>query len=330
MKIENYWGIDDDNQDELKYTDNIHIIMEEQCKYLAEYTNSKVFADFREINVNISFGAMKKAMLNVLKSISSVPAIEETNEEMHTTDLIDASGMYYEKRYGFEIYTEKYKFRLFELKMTPIYPIEVLVDEGICRNIGNKITRLVNPIEKDNHFKINDEDTFCKILQLILQDRKVRYIINELQRQEISVVQEEDFTNKVIICEGRTDEVILQAIAQRLKKKVIIVIADGKYNVSRAFKVMKEKNEKLDILIVVDSDGEEENTRILIENNLEEEKYQLVIINNCIEDWFMPKVADFSKIKMIQSIDAIINESNFDELCEKHRSFAEVIEFINK
>lgn len=58
--------------------------------------------------------------------------------------------------------------------------------------------------------------------------------------------------------------------------------------------------------------------------------YELAIINNCIEDWFMPEVADFSKLKLMQSIDAIIEDTDFTELSKTHKSFAKVIEFLQK
>ena len=75
-----------------------------------------------------------------------------------------------------------------------------------------------------------------------LQDRKVHYIISELQRRMNH--QEESIPRKVIICEGQTDEIILQAIARKLDKKVTIVVANGKYNVPSVFDAVKGKNDK--------------------------------------------------------------------------------------
>ncbi|QYX27442.1 hypothetical protein [[Clostridium] scindens] len=60
------------------------------------------------------------------------------------------------------------------------------------------------------------------------------------------------------------------------------------------------------------------------------DNYELAIINNSIEDWFMPEVADFSKLKLMQSIDAIIEEIDLAELCNNHESFAKVVEFLQK
>ena len=115
---------------------------------------------------------------------------------------------------------------------------------------------------------------------------------------------------KVIICEGQTDEIVLQAIAQKLNQKVTIAVANGKYNVPAFFDSAKGKN--------------------ILENFSDYLPKFKKIINNRIEDWFMPEVADFSKLKLIQSIDSIIEDVDFAELSKTHESFAKVVNFIQK
>lgn len=330
MEYKNYWGFNDDQQDDLKYTNSIHRILDEQCKFLFQQTNGKIFGVFDEIKIDGSMIAVVKAMSNTIKNISSLTTLQESVAESSTKNLIDANDMYFDKRYGFEICTEKYRFRLFELRMTPLYPVEILIDEGICKNIESTLTKRVTPMEKFNQFKIPDEDTFCNVLQSILQDKKVRYIISELQKREQEVNNEDHLPEKVIICEGQTDEIVLQAIAKKLNKMVTIIVTNGKYNVPVIFDAARDKNTRSDILIVVDSDGDEEGTKKLIVEKIDVENYELVIINNRIEDWFMPEVADFSKLKLIQSIDTIIEDTDFAELSKDHESFAKTIEFLQK
>lgn len=331
MDYKNLWGISTSDKDEMKRTDNIYRIMEEQCKYLFQDTKGKVFAVFGEIEKN---NMLAKAMINVYRSISGIAGIQEAYEnigEISTKDLIDANDMYYDKRYGFEICTEKYRFRLCELRMTPIYPIEIIVDEGVCKNIGNDLGEVVVQGEKFNSYIINDEDAFCYVLQKVLQDKKVHYIIDELQKRVPDNASEiEDLPSKVIICEGQTDEVILQAIARKLNQKVMIVVASGKYNVPKIFDAVKTKNTKSDILIVVDADGNEKETEEMITEKISVDNYELAIINNSIEDWFMPEVKDFGKLKLMQSIDTIVEETNFEEVCRLHESFAKVVGFLQK
>lgn len=331
MGYNNFWGTNESFQDDLKYTDDIYNIMSEQCNYLFQYTQGKVFAVFGEIKRDGSLHATARVISNIFKGIIGITGLQETVADVSTEELIDADSMYFDKSYGFEICTEKYRFRLFELRMTPIYPIEIIVDEGIFKNIGHVLSRIAIPTENKNCLKIVDEEVFCHVLEKILQDRKVRYIIGELQkRMQEETKREENLPHKVIICEGKTDEVILQAIAQKLGREVMIVVAEGKYNVPAVFDVIMEKNTKVHILILVDSDEDEVNTKNMIVERIGEEGYELAIINKCIEDWFVPNVADFSKLKLLQTIGAIIEEADFAELCEKHDSFAKVVEFISK
>lgn len=331
MEYKSLWGICEDIKDELKRTNNIYRIMEEQCKFLFQDTKGKVFAVFGEIEKNGSVKVLAEAILNVYKGISGMPEVYESVGGISTKNLVDANEMYYDKRYGFEICTEKYRFRLFELRMTPIYPIEIIVEEGICKNIGNELSKVAIQGEDFNNFKIVDEEVFCNVLRNILQDKKVHYIIAELQKRvQDNSGKIEDLPSKVIICEGQTDEVILQAIARKLNQKVMIVVATGKYNVPNIFDAVKARNTKSHILIVVDADGNEKETEEMIAGKIHADNYELAIINNSIEDWFMPEVKDFSKLKLMQSIDAIIGEIDFDEVCRVHESFAKVVGFLQK
>lgn len=331
MENNNFWGMDMDSHDELKYTDNIHKIMDEQCNYLYQYTQGKVFAIFGEIKLDGSLIAVARAMSNMFRGVSGISGIQETVAEVSTKELIDANSMYYEKSYGFEICTEKYRFRLFELKLTPVYPVEIIVDEGICKNIGTALGRIAISTQKINGFIINDEAVFCDVLQKILQDKKVRYIISELKKRVQEDMKEDVvLPNKVILCEGKTDEVILQAIAQKLGCKVTIVVAEGKYSVPKAFDMIRGKNTKSSILIIVDSDEDEENTKRVILEKIGSSGYELAITNNSIEDWFASDITGFSKLKLMQSIGSIIDAIDFEEVSKKHESFAKVLEFMRK
>ena len=330
MEYKNYWGISEDTQNDLVYTDSIYKIMDKQCAYLFQHTKGKIFAVFGELKIDGSLFTVAKSMSNIVKSISGISVLQETIAESSTKNLIDANDMYFDKRYGFEICTEKYRFRLFELRMTPLYPVEIIIDEGICKNIENKLSSIAIPMKKFNHFKISDEETFCNVLQAVLQDKKVHYIISELQKRvQDKNIEKEHLPEKVIICEGQTDEIVLQAIAQKLNQKVTIAVANGKYNVPAFFDSVKGKNTKSKILIVVDSDGDVEGTKKLIDEKIDD-SYDLAIIDSRIEDWFIPEVADFSKLKLMQSIDSILEEVDFAELSKIHESFAKVVNFMQK
>lgn len=331
MEYENYWIVDDEGHEDLKYTENICKIMEQQCRYLFDYTNGCVFAAFDEIKTEGSIIATAKTMANAFRILSGKMELQETIAESSTKNLIDANNMYFDKRYGFEICTEEYRFRVFELRMTPIYPVEINIDEGICKNIRNTLDRVAIPMEKVNYFRIGDEEAFCNVLQAILQDKKVRYIVGELQKRvQERNANKENLPGKVIICEGQTDEIVLQAIAKKLNKEVTIVVANGKYNVPAVLEGVRMKSSKPEILVVVDSDGDEEQTRNIIVEKLGVGGYELAIVNSCIEDWFMPETEKFSKLKFMYLVNSMVEEADFEELGKAHKSFAKVVEFLQR
>lgn len=110
MEYKNYWNINKDTLEDLEYTDNISGIMEAQAKYLFTYTQGKVFAVFDEMKIDGSLSDNISVMSNAMKVISGVVGFQQKVSKTSADELLDANSMYFDKRYGFEICTEKYRF----------------------------------------------------------------------------------------------------------------------------------------------------------------------------------------------------------------------------
>ncbi len=170
MEYENLWSIPSVEKP-LEATDNIAEIMRQQGKYLKENTNGKVFGKFSRIrDITVGLEAFSAALINGISE----------NEE--TKDLEDANKLYKDLRYGFEIYNSIYKFRVLEMKLSPLYPVTTLVDEGIVEDSLQELQN--NCIEKgttSNQFVIRDDDELLSFLRIIFSSKKVRYILYKLQ-----------------------------------------------------------------------------------------------------------------------------------------------------
>lgn len=331
MKNESFWGFDNSSMDELVATDRIVEVMNDQCKYLYDYTQGKVFAIFDVIKREGTLLSVIKTMSEVSKYVSKNATIQDTVGEVPINELIDASDIYCEKEYAFEIYTDTYRYRLFSLKMASIYPVKMKIEEVVYEHIMNELSLRGIKSDKDKYIVIENEESFCDALKLVLQDKKVRYIINELQKSVLSEKESDrNVLDKIIVCEGRNDEIIIDAIAQKLNCKPIFVVADGKNNISNLVSNVHERNANAQILVVIDSDGEEEKTKALFEKKVGKDGYQLLIVNNRVEDWFIPDVEDFSKLKLLQTIDTIVGEVEFDELRKKYDSFDKLLKFLER
>lgn len=335
MEYKDFWGFTNENQAPVQYTKEIFNIMEHQCKMLLKHTDNNVFGVFGEMNNDGSFVKALNIFATALKGATGMAGTTETIDGMSTNELIDAGDMLHKQRYAFEICNETYRFRVFTILIAPIFPVEMFINADIYKSIARRIKGIVKLDDTEERITIPNEDVFETVLQMILMDAKVHYIVTELEKQaKIAQKNKDNPLNKVIICEGRIDAIILQSIAQKLNKKVSIVTASGNARnaevFAQIFSAVRKKNDLANVLVVVDSDGDEAGARNQIESKLGHDGYELVIVNNRIEDWFSPKVANFGALKLMHSISAIIEEANFEELYHKHDSFARVIDFLRK
>ena len=318
MASENYWINDDDSKNEDRPTDCILDIIQEQCKNLYEYTNGMVVAALNEISYDTETWEHHSR-----ESFGEVIQIDKDNNNKY----FDANMFYQNKSYVFVICNDSFRFRVFELKVPPLYPIEIILDEEINNNLKNDISRIVVRLDYSNHYLIVNEDEFCKVFKMILRDKKVQYIVSQLNKPKYKGFDKN--AEKIIICEGKSDEAILRAIANRLNKRVSIVVANGKYQIPRVYNLIKN-NESAKILVVADSDGDELSTKELLLGMSDKNDYKYVIINNCIEDWFYQDLEGFDKYKFMYSVQSIIDSSDFEEMKTRHKSFADVLDFFEE
>ena len=335
MEYKDFWGFTNENQAPVQDTKEIFKIMEHQCKMLLKHTDNNVFGVFSELKNEGSFAKALSIFATALKGTTGMAGTTETINGMSTNELIDAGDMLHKQRYAFEICNETYRFRVFTILIAPIFPVEMVINADIYKSIAGRIKGIVKLDDTEGSITIPNEDVFETVLQIILMDTKVHYIVTELEKQARATQENKDKPlSKVIICEGRIDEIILQSIAQKVNKQVSIVTANGNARnaeiFAQIFSAVRKKDDSTNILIVVDSDGDEAGVRDQIEGKLGREGYELVIVNNRIEDWFTPKVKNFGALKLMHSISAIIDVMDFDELYRKHDSFARVIDFLEK
>ena len=335
MEYKDFWGFTNVNQESVQYTNEIFAIMDHQCKMLLRHTDNNVFGVFGEIKNDSSLTRAISALATAVKGTSDKMEATETVDGLSTKELKDADSFLRKKRYAFEICNEVYKFRVFTMLIAPIFPVEMVVHAEIFDGIADRIEGIAELGNVEGSIIIPNMDAFETILQMILMTPEVHFIVTKLEKEARDIeAHKDDEINKIIICEGRTDEVILMGIAQKVKKTVAIIKANGGIEtISQVFSSLKEKAGTMDIpdiLIIVDSDGDEDGVRNLIVSRIGCDGYELVVVNNCIEDWFTSKVANFGKLKLMQSIRAIIDEVDFDELSRKHDSFAQLINFLNK
>ena len=131
---------------------------------LEKKTNKKVKATFSKISYR------NEAMIEALGHFASLASNQELLEN-ELNEKKDVNELYNKINYKFEIYNETYRFRVFVLEYRILYPIEIIVDEGIKSEISRSIkTTIYN----------NAELTDC--ISSIFSSRKLKDIILQMMK----------------------------------------------------------------------------------------------------------------------------------------------------
>ena len=183
MKYENLWKIPSVDTPE-ESAENVMEIMREQAQYLRDGTDGKVRAEFHEITAEIQND-------NGSRELNSSASDKNRME--------DANDLYHVRQYGFDIYNGYYKFRLFSMDLTAVYPIYMDLDDdvmketvGVFRESSLRIgyrdyPEYNNYSEYDSeppmYLLIKSDDELMKALKILFSSRKVQFILYKLRQQ---------------------------------------------------------------------------------------------------------------------------------------------------
>lgn len=166
-KIDLWGNINNDSE----FTTSILTLLEEQAKLLESKTDGIIKVNF--IKIKYRYG--KKADISpLLSSVTTAlgtlqPLVSEIKvEEIDELSNLNSAGeLYTQEKYKFEIYSSKYKFRLFTMDFKPVFPISVEVENGILSE--KAVTKNVNSYQQ-----------MLDVLTLIFTSNKVRFIIHRM------------------------------------------------------------------------------------------------------------------------------------------------------
>lgn len=152
-------------------------IIKNQAALLEEKTNGKVKADFTKVRYEFRSKQSYMATIRDLLTTMSVlvgPATassEELIEVDERKDLEDANSLYEQGKYKFEIYSSKYRFRVFFVEYSSVFPIKIEVEYGI---LEDKIVKST----------IKSVDELISLLRSIFNSNKLKFIIQEMMKTD--------------------------------------------------------------------------------------------------------------------------------------------------
>ncbi len=170
MAYENLWDVP--SVDILgDSTENVMVIMKQQAQYLKENTNGKVMGKFSRI---------KNIMVNIAGLAATLSS--EITDDNEINNLSDANNLYKSQKYGFEIYNQTYKFRIFEMSLSPLYPISVMIDEGVLEDTQESLSNCIEKGSTNTAFIIRSDNELLECLKIVFSSKKVKYILYKLQQ----------------------------------------------------------------------------------------------------------------------------------------------------
>ena len=139
-------------------------ILRNQAREISKKTGKAVKATFSKLEYKQGPLAASVAMKQVIGALSSTTYEELLDEELQGKE--DANKIFSVTRYKFEIYNDEYRFRLFVLENREVFPVRLIIDDGICEEIGYK-----------NRSDIMSNEQLEDVLQEIFCSSKVRSIV---------------------------------------------------------------------------------------------------------------------------------------------------------
>ena len=145
-------------------------ILKTQARAIKSKTNGIVSATFSKMNYKLG-SANKLISAGQMLSALVSPAYEEVLDK-ELADKVDVNDLYKKADYKFELYNSEYRFRLFVLYYTELYPISLEVDEGILEDVPYK-----------NGAPISSNEELESVLREIFSSKKVRSVVGKMLQQ---------------------------------------------------------------------------------------------------------------------------------------------------
>ncbi len=157
--------------------DGVIPFFERQCKSIEESSGGKVRARFKKLEiVEKQTGAGVGALTAV--ALAASIAGGTVREEKDALELEDANDFYNPSDYVFDVYSNKYKFRVLTMELGMVYPVSCELDTGIAEELKDDLERFADPINQVEGLWLHDDGELESFIGLLVsRSRKLRAIL---------------------------------------------------------------------------------------------------------------------------------------------------------
>lgn len=151
-------------------------IIKEAIKQLEVETKGKIKGKFTQIFYSSNIRSMQEYISQMFESkIMYLDRKEKGNElkeipDIDMDNIENIDDFYSQDLYSFEINTDKFKFRIMQVINSVAFPVRVILDEGIARDLNmSKPAKEINSNEQMENFLVK-----------VLATNKVNNVVNQM------------------------------------------------------------------------------------------------------------------------------------------------------
>lgn len=174
---DNYWNKLFENKSD-KSTDNVIDYFNSQADQLAQASNGVVTAI---LDKRVKLDRDNDALSNIALAVQAVVRCSEVDSVIKPR-LKDANDLYSDGSYAFEIRSKSYRFRLLEFELGALYPLNIVLDEGVFNELDSSIKQRFAANDEDSIYTltINCDNDLDALFKAILNTRKVAFLVKKL------------------------------------------------------------------------------------------------------------------------------------------------------
>ncbi len=167
--------------DEITIEENMAIdMLQEQARLVESKSRGLIHGSFRKVEYIKGVVSTLQGVAGALDIIRNGDDTEVIDEDIK--DKKDINSLYSYETYKFEVYNDTYRFRVFTLQNRIIFPIEIMIDEGICEELNY-----------DRKMPIGSNAQLKEIISTVFQSSKMRIILSKMMKYK-----ENNYSKKIL------------------------------------------------------------------------------------------------------------------------------------
>lgn len=164
-------------EEPLDSTDGLIPFFEHQCQVIETSSGRRVHARFKRLEL-AKRATTAAAFADVLQA-SMIGGVVE--EEKDALQQVDANKLYEPSDYVFDVFSDKYKFRVLTIHLGMIYPVSFKLDDGIEKELEDDLERFEDFDGMSKGYWIqNDKDLNVLTELIISRSRKFKAILRKM------------------------------------------------------------------------------------------------------------------------------------------------------